>query len=459
MKTLIKNGTVVNAHESIRADVLIEGERIIAVGEGLKCDGADIIDAADCLVMPGFIDTHTHFDLDLGYTRTADDFLAGTRAALLGGTTTVLDFATQDKGNTLKAAYDMWMDKAKGSSCNYGFHMAMVEWNENIEAELALMRELGVTSYKMYMAYDALRVDDGAIYSALKAISRHGGLLGVHCENFDVLKRRITELQAQGITGPEGHPLSRPSPIEAEAVARFLRIAELALAPCYVVHLSTEEGLIEALRARARGQTVYLETCMQYLLLDDSRYLERDAAKYVMSPPLRKTSDNKALFNALAAGDIDFVGTDHCSFTMAQKARGANNFADIPNGGASVQHRPVLLFTYGVCAGILSAQRMVDCLAAAPARLFGIKERGTIAEGNIADIVIWDTRVTGRITDTNHAHNCDNSPFAGFDTIGGAREVLLNGEHVVSDFEMIKPGMGKYVARSPCHHATLRVAR
>lgn len=333
MDFLIQNGIVVNAEGSARTDVLVQNGRIAAMGEGLACANAVRINAEGCFLLPGFIDTHTHFDLDTGSARTADDFVTGGHAAVLGGTTTVLDFATQDRGGTLVQAFDTWQEKARGCSCNYGFHMAIAEWNDKTAAELPEMTRRGVISYKLYMVYDALRVDDGAIYAALKAAKNEGALIGVHCENWDVLNRRIQEVKARGLTGPAGHPLSRPAPVEAEAVARLMRIAELAESPVYVVHLSTAEGLAEARRARARGQEVYLETCPQYLLLTEACYAAEDAAKFVMSPPLRKASDCEALWEALAAGEIDCIGTDHCSFTMAQNCNTGMIFSGSQTAG------------------------------------------------------------------------------------------------------------------------------
>ena len=447
MELLIQNGIVVNADGRMQADVLVQGDRIAAVGAGLSCPGAARIDAECCFVLPGFIDTHTHFDLDTGSARTADDFITGGRAALLGGTTAVLDFATQARGGTLQEAFDAWSEKARGCSCNYGFHMAIAQWDARTEAELPQMTRLGVTSYKLYMVYDGLRLDDGAIYAALKAAKREGALVGVHCENWDVLNRRIAEVKAAGFTGPTGHPRSRPAPVEAEAVARLMRIAELAEAPVSVVHLSTAEGLSEARRARARGQEVYLETCPQYLLLTEDCYAAPDGEKYVMSPPLRTEADKAALWAALAAGEIDYIGTDHCSFTMAQKRAYAHDFARIPNGGAGVQHRGQLLYTYGVCAGRIALEQMVQLLSAGPARCFGMEGRGAVAPGMAADVVVWDPGFTGVITDTGTAHNCDNSPFAGLAVRGRAREVLLNGQHVVAEGALIAPGCGRYIPR------------
>lgn len=450
MQILIKNGTIVNPQGRSRLDILVADGCIAALGPDLQAKGARVVNAKGCYVFPGFIDTHTHFDLDTGSAVTADDFVTGTKAAALGGTTCVLDFATQERAGTLQAALDQWQEKARGSSCNYGFHMAVARWDESVRREMAAMSAQGVTSYKMYMVYDNLRVDDGQIFQALQEAARLGSLLGVHCENWDVLLRMVQEVKESGVVGPYGHPLSRPAEVEAEAVNRFLRIAQLAHAPAYVVHLSSAQGLEEARRARARGQRVFLETCPQYLLLTDQRYQDPDGAKYVMSPPLRKTWDNEALWQALHDGEVDTVGTDHCSFTMAQKALGKEDFSKIPNGAPGVQHRGQLLYTYGVCEGRITLERMVALLSSNAARLFGMPERGLLALGRAADVVVWDPSYTGCITDTNHAHNCDNSPYAGLQVQGLARDVLVNGVPVVLGGELVNAGQGKYIHRSRC---------
>ncbi|MBR5291439.1 MAG: dihydropyrimidinase [Clostridia bacterium] len=447
MQTIIKNGTIVNSYGRRRADVLVEGDMIAAIGNEIYAPDAAVIDAAGCYIMPGFIDTHTHFDLDTGTALTADNFDTGSKAAILGGTTCILDFATQERDGSLQAALDEWHRKAAGSSCNYGFHMAIARWDDGVAAEMEEMSRQGVTSYKMYMVYDALKVDDGQIYAALKKAKEHGALIGIHCENWEVLQRKIAELKAEGITEPCGHPLSRPAEVEAEAVNRYMRIAQLAEAPAYIVHLSSAQGLAEAERARERGQEVYLETCPQYLLLTDERYKDPDGAKFVMSPPLRKAEDNEALWNGLRDDKLDAIGTDHCSFTMAQKAMGAGDFSKIPNGGAGVQHRGQLLYTYGVCEGRITLEQMVKYLSEGAAKLFGMRDHGEIAPGKAADIVIWDPLYKGRITDTEHAHNCDNSVYAGFDVQGRARDVILNGVHVVKDGELVQSGCGKYISR------------
>lgn len=449
MEILIQNGTVVNHTGREKADVLLAGGRIKAVGKNLCAPGAKTVDAEGCYLLPGMIDTHTHFDLDTGSAVTADDFVTGTKAALLGGTTTVLDFATQERDGTLQDALRTWHEKAKGASCNYGFHMAIARYDAPTAAEMADMTKAGVTSYKLYMVYDALKVDDGAIYAALAAAKKEGALIGVHCENWDVLTRRIGEVQAKGITGPEGHPLSRPAAVEAEAVARLMRLAELAEAPVYVVHLSTKEGLLEARRARERGQQVYLESCPQYLVLTDEAYLAPDGEKYVMSPPLRKAEDVSALWEAIRCGEIDFIGTDHCSFTMAQKREFRSDFRKIPNGGAGVQHRLQLLYTYGVEEGRISLEQLAELLSHRAAKLFGMEDRGMIAPGFAADIVVYDPAAETLITDTNSAHNTDNSPYAGLRVKGKAKHVFLGGAHAVENGELILPGRGQYIARGP----------
>ena len=448
MRLLIKNGTVVNSYGVHKADVLAEGGQIVSVEPSLRADGASVLDASGCYVFPGFIDPHTHFDLRLTTATTADDFTSGTRAAILGGTTTILDFATQDRGMTMHEALGIWHTRANKSSCNYGFHMALSEWNDALCAEMATMREQGVTSYKLYMVYPALRVTDGELYGALKRARELNALVSAHCENWELLQAMTSEQKAQGHFAPFAHPLSRPAENEAEAVNRFLRLAELAEAPAYVVHLSTAEGLLAANMARARGQQVYLETCPQYLLLTDDRYQDADAGKFVMSPPLRKASDNLALFAGLENDLIDTVGTDHCSFTMAQKAQGAGDFTQIPNGSAGVQTRAALYYTYGVINGHLSLTQMAAQLSFNAARLFGMfPQKGLIAPGADADIVIWDPSHEETLCAKTLAHNCDNTPFAGMRVKGRARDVLLNGELVVQNGVLTQPGKGRYIQR------------
>lgn len=456
MRIFIQNGLVVNGDGAEMRDVLTEGGRIAAVG-ALGCVAADeVIDASGMVVLPGLIDTHTHFDLEVGDTVTADDFATGTRAAVLGGTTTVLDFATQNRGETMQDALDKWHKKAARASCNYGFHMAVSEWNAQRAAELDRMIAQGITSFKMYMVYDSMLVNDGEIYDALQRTAERDCIIGVHCENFALINARVRELKAAGRLSSEAHPVSRPNDVEAEGVARLMRIAHLADAPAWVVHLSTAEGLEEARRARARGQEVYLETCPQYLTLDAARYLDADARKFIMSPPLREARDRRALLAAMRQDEIDVVGTDHCSFTMAQKALGKDDFSRVPNGGAGVQNRLQLVWTYAYRAGDITLEQLARQLSENAAKLFGMyPQKGVICEGADADIVVYDPSGEGVISHRTNAHNCDNSPFEGMRVEGQVRHVLLNGVHTVSNGKLIAPHGGQYVARG----ASLRPRR
>lgn len=451
MRLLIKNGIVVSDGVKRRADVLTENGSIALVASTMDAQADRVIDAAGCYLMPGFIDTHTHLDLPLGPISTADDFDTGTRAAVLGGTTTVLDFATQDRGMTLRQALETWQRKAAVSHCNYGFHMAISEWNPARAAEIPYMVNHGVTSFKMYMVYDNMRLNDGQIMDALKKMAKAGCLAGVHCENYDVLQQNIRDLKAAGRFDAAAHALSRPAEVEAEAVGRLMRLAQMANAPVWVVHLSTAEGLEEIRRARARGQLVVAETCPQYIVLDDSCYSEPDAAKYVMSPPPRKPADKEALLSAMGSGDIDVIGTDHCSFTMRQKAAGSEDFTRIPNGGAGIRNRAELVYTYAVLPGRMTVEQMADELSSNAAKIFGMyPEKGTIRPGSDADIAIFDPNRARTISYTNNAHNCDNSPYEGIPVAGSVRDVILDGEHVVQSGKLLLPGRGRYVPRKLC---------
>lgn len=445
MRTLIKNGILILPNGRKQTDLLLCGDRIEAIGI-THTEAERVVDATGCYVLPGFIDPHTHLELSPHL------FIRDTQAAVLGGTTSVLEFANQLRGTTMMDGYQQWMKMAAGSTANYGFHMSLSEWNSRQLSGLEDMDRVGVASYKMYMVYDNLIVSDSEIYLALKAIREHGGILGVHCENWDLLQTISEEVYASGFHTAVGHPLSRPAPIEAEAIARFLRIAELAGAPAYVVHLSTKAGLEEIRRARARGQEVYAETCPQYLLLDETRYAEPDGVKYLMSPPLRKPEDIAALWQAVTAGEIDTIGTDHCSFMMQERMAGKDDFRTAPGGCPGIQHRGELMYTYGVCEGRLTMEQLCRVLSTAPAQIFGIKERGSLQSGFFADVVIWDPNCTGWITDTNHAQDCDNTVYAGMLTHGCARDVFVNGEWTVRDRNLVQSGHGRYLHCGPGLH-------
>jgi dihydropyrimidinase len=459
MGILLKGGKIITAVDSYYSDIRIEGEKIVSIGSNLEQPGDEIISVEGCCILPGGIDTHTHFDLDVGSTVTADDFESGTKAAIAGGTTTILDYGCQNRGSTLKSALDEQHRKSQGKCyCDYGFHMGITDWNDETSKEIEYMVKEGVTSFKMYMAYKkTMQVDDGAIYKALKRSKEAGGLITFHCENGDLIETFIEEAKRNGKTVPYYHPLSRPVEVENEAIERLIKIAEIAGVPVYVVHLSSKSGLMSILDAKKRGTEVYVETCPQYLMLNDSCYGEEDStsfegAKYVMSPPLRKEYDQEALWNGLAFGEIDTIGTDHCSFNFkGQKEIGINDFSKIPNGGPGVENRMGLIYTYGVLSGKLSINEMVAVTSTNAAKIFGLfPQKGTIAVGSDADLVVWDPNYSSTISAEKQIQNVDYNPYEGFKQQGRALHVLLRGNKVVFDAEVIEkvPG-GKYLYRKP----------
>lgn len=453
MSILIRNGTLLLPQGPLQADLRVEGGLIAQIGPQLPPGDSRILDAAGRLVFPGFIDTHTHFEMNKGTPReTADNWATGTRAALAGGTTCVLDFAEPRRGHSLTSALDAWHGRADGrSSCHYGFHMTIKDWDARIRAELRDMTAAGVTSYKVYLAYDNLKVTDAVAYKVLRAVAQEGGIVGCHCENGDLVNMGIRAMHAAGRFGPEAHPASRPAAVEAEAVGRWLAIGEMAGCPVNIVHLSTRRGLELVRAARGRGQACYVETCPQYLLLDESRYRlpEFEGAKFTLSPPLRTAADQAALWEALAGGEADTIGTDHCSFDFhGPKQLGRADFAAIPNGIPGVEHRAVLLYTYGVAAGRISAHQMMRLLSENPARLFGMYPRkGALAVGSDGDITILDPAACGTITAGSQYQNVDYTPYEGMPVRCGVSHVLLSGEEAVRDGRVILENQGKYVAR------------
>ena len=455
MQTLLKGGTVVTGAGQRRMDVLMDGEKILQVGRDLKT--ADrTVDVTGCFLFPGFIDAHTHFDLDVANTTTADDFFTGTRAALRGGTTTVIDFACPNKGESLHHGLDLWHRKADGNAfCDYGFHMTIDDWNESIRAELPDMFAQGISSFKMYLTYPAMMIGDRDIYWALKELRRLGGIAGFHCENAGVIDGMIAERKAAGELGPSSHPLTRPPYLEAEAVSRLLRIAQAADAPVVIVHLTNREALLEVDHARKRGQTVYVETCPQYLLLDESVYFNEDwsaAARYVCAPPLRDKAEQEYLWKGLRRGAIQTVSTDHCSFTLAQKDMGREDFTKIPGGLPGVETRGELMFSYGVAKRKISAAQMCRALSETPARLYGLYPRkGVLRPGSDADIVVYDPGASHVIRAEDCVANVDYNPYEGFVTAGGIRQVWLRGQLAVEDGRVLpEDPAGRYMVRGKC---------
>lgn len=452
MKYLLKNGTLVSGAGTEKKDILIEGEKIVKIAPHIEDEDAEEINVEGKLLFPGFIDGHTHFDLEVAGTVTADDFETGTRAAILGGTTFVIDFASQDKGgHTLKEGLEKWHKKADGKcSCDYSFHMSIVEWNEETEKEIQDMIEEGITSFKLYMTYPAMMVEDRDLYKILKKLNEYGCFAGVHCENAGVIDALIEEAKKDGRLGPENHPLVRPDTMEAEAVHRLLVIAKEAGAPVMVVHLTNKKAYEEIVKARENGQIVFAETCPQYLLLDDSSYSKPDfsGAVYVCAPPLRKKEDQDCLWNALAKGEIQTVATDQCSFTLEQKAMGKDDFTKIPGGLPGVQTRGTLLYTYGVRQGKITVEQMCRLLSENPAKLYGVyPQKGALLEGSDGDIVVFDPEKESVISAKTHAYNTDNNPFEGFVLHGDIDKVFLRGNLVVEGRKVVKERVGEYVKR------------
>ena len=455
MRIVLANGTLVLPEGEVPGDLVMEDGQIVEIrereeqGSPLPQEEAEVVDVSGMLVFPGFIDGHTHLDLPVSGTVTADDFESGTKAAVCGGTTCVVDFCTQDFGQSMREAYDLWRAKADGKSyTDFAFHMALSEWNDRIKKELPEVRKLGICSFKVYLAY-AMRFQDDELYEALCRVKELGGIIGVHCENGLMVEKRREELLRRGERGPYAHPLSRPSALEAEAIDRLTWLAFLASAPCHVVHLSSEDGLKSVRRARERGQQVYVETCPQYLLLNDSNYDRPDfeGAKYVMSPPLRKDTDLAALHQAVLAGEIGTISTDHCSFRFdTQKTIGREDFTKIPNGAPGIEHRPALMMT--CFAGELSPGALMRLMSENTARLFGLYPRkGALLVGSDADVTVWDPSVSWVISEKNQHQRVDYTPYEGFAVKGRAHLVYVKGQLQAKDGEIVGSPCGAYVAR------------
>jgi dihydropyrimidinase len=455
-RTLIKNGTVVTATETARADVLIDDETVAAIGLGLvgSEEGLDrVIDASDRYVMPGGIDVHTHFDLPFGGSFCSDDFATGTRAAAFGGTTTCVDFAVQDYGKTLREGLDVWFEKGQKAQTDYGLHMIVREVNDATLKEMDALVEEGITSFKLFMAYPGVfMVDDASIFKAMQRAASSGALILMHAENggpIDVLVQQYVE---QGKTEPVNHGLTRPAQMEGEAVHRVFKLAELAGTPAYIVHLSSRDALNAVREARDRGMPAFAETCPQYLYLsaDDMARPGFEGAKYVCSPPLRPADHQDDLWAGLKQGDLQIVSTDHAPFNfVGQKDLGKESFAKIPNGLPSVEDRFTLLFQ-GVHAGRISLNRFVEVVATAPALMMGLYPRkGTIAPGFDADIVVFDPDRERTISAETHHMNVDYSCYEGWDVKGLPEVVLQRGSVLVEEGAWHgKEGRGRFIERS-----------
>ena len=455
MTTLIQNGTVVTAAATTRADVLIEGERIKEVRPGIPADGAKVIDAAGLYVIPGGIDCHTHLDMPFGGTTSADDFETGTRAAAFGGTTSLVDFAIQARGTRMRDALDTWWKKAENrAAIDYGLHMIVTDLGvAGLEDMDDMVRE-GVASFKLFMAYpNVLMVDDATIFKALSQTAKNGALICMHAENGSVIDVIVARALAEGKTAPVYHALTRPPRAEAEAVHRAIAMAEIAGAPVYIVHLSSEDALHEVREARDRGVPAFAETCPQYLLLSIEE-LERpnfEGAKYVFTPPLRPRHHQPKLWDGLKQDNLQVVSTDHCPFCFKdQKVLGKDDFTKIPNGGPGIENRLQLIYHHGVNQGQISLNRFVEITSTAPARIFGMYPRkGEIAPGSDADIVLWDPNAAYTISAATHHMRVDYSMFEGYQVTGNARIVMSRGEVIVDSGQWLgKAGRGQYLKRT-----------
>ena len=457
MSVLISGGTVVNADRSFAADVICENERILAVGPDLaKPDGAAVIDASGRYVMPGGIDPHTHMQLPFMGTVTSEDFYSGTSAALAGGTTMIIDFAIPRAGESIIKAYDTWREWAAQSACDYSLHVAITWWDDTVHRDMeALVHEGGVNSFKHFMAYKGVNMaDDATLVSSFLRARELGAIPTVHAENGELVDRLQQAVYERGITGPEGHPLSRPPAVEGEAANRAIRIAEVLDVPVYIVHVSSKEALDAITRARLGGQRVFGEVLAGHLVGDDSGYRNEDvrvAAGHVLSPPFRGADHPPALWRGLQSGNLQTTGTDHCCFNADQKALGKDDFRAIPNGTGSVENRMEILWTHGVRTGRLTMNEFVQVTSANAAQIFNLyPQKGVIAVGSDADIVVWDPDATKVISAETHHMNIDFSIFEGMEITGAPSHTISRGKVVFADGKLeVERGAGRYVDRPP----------
>jgi dihydropyrimidinase len=453
--TILRGGTVVTATDTYAADVGIAGGKVAAIAAALPAESARrVLDAANCYVMPGGIDVHTHLDMPFGGTTSSDDFETGTVAAAFGGTTTLVDFAIQYKGQTLRTAFETWMKKAEGKAViDYAFHCIITDLPDaRLEEMGALVRE-GVTSFKLFMAYPGVfMLDDATIFRAMSQAGRIGGLICMHAENGGAIDVIVQRALAEGKRAPKYHALTRPTTAEAEATSRAIALAEMAGAPVYIVHLSCNEALEKVREARDRGLPAFAETCPQYLFLsiDNLDAPGFEGAKYVFTPPLREKWHQEKLWQGLARDDLQVVSTDHCPFCFKeQKEMGRDDFTKIPNGGPGIEHRLSLVHTGGVHGGRFSPNRFVQLVSTAPAKLFGLYPRkGAVAIGSDADLVLFDPNAETVISAATHHMRVDYSMFEGIRVKGVPRAVLVRGEAVVEGGKFVgRKGSGQFLRR------------
>lgn len=454
-KILIKNGRIFSAHDDFEADLFVVDGKIQAIGKDLNYSADETIDAHGCYILPGGIDAHTHMELPFMGTESADDFETGTLAGFHGGTTSIIDFAIQTQGHSLQECLNYWHEKAQKSVGDYAFHCAVTDFNENTKKEIGGIIENGITSFKTFMAYKgALMIDDKMMIGLMKEVKKHGGLVTVHAENGDMVDSLVDQFKKEGNLDPKYHALAHPPLAEAEAANRFMDMAHQTGSGVYLVHTSARDTMTEVRKKFLRDQRVFVETCAQYLLLDDSVYEKPnfEGAKYVMSPPIRKKDDQEALWHGLQCGHVHTVATDHCPFNFCgQKDMGKNDFSKIPNGAAGVEHRLELIYSEGVRKGRITMNRFVEVMCTNPANIFGLHTKGSLAIGKDADIVIFDPNQKHTISAKTHHHNVDSSIYEGWEVTGKVRTVLSNGKVVIREgsADQVERGQGQFIKRKP----------
>ena len=453
MKTLIKSGTIVTSTKQYKSDILVQDGKIVQIDNNIPENLAEkVIQAEGLFVFPGGVDPHVHMYLPTPAGYTSDDFKSGSRAGLFGGTTTLLDFVTPSKGQSLTNALKQRIDEAKDSLADYSFHVSPVEWRDTTEQEINECIKAGVKSFKVYMAYKGtVGLNDTDFFKVLRTVGNAGAMVTVHCELGDEVDELRNRFVSENHVEPLYHCLSRPAELEAGAVKRAIEMANQAKCPLYIVHVSAKESLAYIVEAQNRGQKVFAETCPHYLLLDDSRYHGSfsQTAPYTISPPLRKKEDNIALWDAIAKGIIKTVGTDHCPFNLSQKAVGINDFRKIPNGAGGVEHRLELLYTYGVLENRITLNQMVDLFSTQPAKIFGLyPAKGDIQKDSDADLVIWNPNSENIISAKTHHQICDNNMYEGLKTKGNAEYVIVGGKAVIESGKMVNSDLkGKFIKR------------
>jgi dihydropyrimidinase len=452
MSILIKNARIITADSDFYGDIFIVGETIHTIGKALQVSADNTIDASGKIVFPGGIDPHVHLQMPFMGTWSSDSYETGTLAALHGGTTMIIDFILQTQGKSLQDALDAWRGRSDGNCYgDYSFHMAVTDFNENTRREIANMVAEGITSFKTFMAYKgALMIDDGQMIELMFEVKQQGGMVTVHATNGDMIDRLIAKHQREGKLTPLYHWLSQPEITEAEAAGRFSDMADYTGVPSYIVHLTCEGALNAVRNASRRNQKVFIETCIQYLILDAALYEREDGAKWVMSPPLRQKKDQETLWAGINQGLVQIVATDHCPFHWQQKMMGKDDFSKIPNGHPAIENRMELLWTEGVVSGKISPNKYVEVTSTNPARIFGMyPKKGCIAPGSDADLVIFAPDIKHEISSTTHHMNVDYSAYEGWQLQGKCEKVLLRGKIAIDNGKvLIDKGFGKFVRRN-----------